>query len=129
FRGLDIWSTAQVEKPGTSGWLGRYFDNSCSGADPGPSAPNATRSKAADKAQAEPSAAIALTGEPPTALQGNKFLPIAFRSPSNLNYGAANRDMTIKGAFEKLNDVDHKMDEMAPARAGSDTNDFLQRSA
>ncbi len=139
FRSTDIWSTADPEKPGTSGWLGRYFDNCCSGADPGPAG-----SKGTAKTQAEPSAAIALTGEPPTALQGKKFLPIAFRSPNNLNYGAANRDMTIKGAFEKLNDVDHQTTEMDPSnpdavmQPGSkaslhphsgDTNDFVQRSA
>ena len=29
-------------------------------------------------------------------------ITIAFRSPQNLNYGAANRDMKIKDAFEKL---------------------------
>jgi uncharacterized protein (DUF1501 family) len=35
FRSMDIWHSAQPEREVvTNGWLGRYFDNTCSGADP-----------------------------------------------------------------------------------------------
>jgi uncharacterized protein (DUF1501 family) len=130
FRSTDIWMTGDPEKAGTAGWLGRYFDNCCAGSEPGNEKP----------AQAEPSAAIALTGEPPVALQGRKFLPIAFRTPGSLAYTEAGRDMKIKGAFEQLNDVDKQMDEKGVPTIplgtngslnlpSAETNMFLQRSA
>src|SRR5256884_2399145 len=35
FRSMDIWHSAQPDKEVvTTGWLGRYFDNTCKGADP-----------------------------------------------------------------------------------------------
>jgi uncharacterized protein (DUF1501 family) len=35
FRATEIWQTAtDAEKYATTGWLGRYFDNACPGADP-----------------------------------------------------------------------------------------------
>ena len=35
FRGTEIWQTAtDADKYSTSGWVGRYFDNACSGCDP-----------------------------------------------------------------------------------------------
>src|SRR5437763_5887662 len=35
FRSTDIWSSAEPEKASHAGWLGRYFDACCCGADPG----------------------------------------------------------------------------------------------
>src|SRR5690242_14981037 len=35
FRSMDIWQSGDPEKEVvTSGWIGRYFDNTCSGTDP-----------------------------------------------------------------------------------------------
>src|SRR4051812_20738014 len=35
FRSMDIWQSGQPEREmTTSGWLGRYFDNTCNGEDP-----------------------------------------------------------------------------------------------
>src|SRR5215471_15285596 len=35
FRSMDIWQSAQPDRDvAESGWLGRYFDNTCSGCDP-----------------------------------------------------------------------------------------------
>jgi uncharacterized protein (DUF1501 family) len=34
FHSTDIWQTASPENPKTQGWIGRYFDNACRGADP-----------------------------------------------------------------------------------------------
>jgi uncharacterized protein (DUF1501 family) len=61
FRSTDIWQTAEPEKTAHCGWLGRYFDNNCPGADPAPTP--------AAKA-ASPNSAIALVAEPPTSLVG-----------------------------------------------------------
>src|SRR5260221_507690 len=76
---------AEPENVGHSGWLGRYFDNCCSGADPGPAAKDKAAKDKKDKA-AEPDSAVALTNAPPTALSGEKFLPIAFRNLDGLAY-------------------------------------------
>ena len=136
FRSTDIWQTAEPEKVATSGWLGRYFDACCSGEDPG----HEPQPKAA-----EPNAAIALTAEPPTTLIGKKFIPLAFRSPSELTFSAAAGNDRLKTAFEKLNgdiglhDPINDADHVAPGGGaihiprGSETamqaDDLLQRSA
>jgi uncharacterized protein (DUF1501 family) len=143
FRGTDIWATAEPEKVGQTGWLGRYFDSCCSGADPGPAAKDAKK-KATEK-PAEPNSAVALTNDPPTALQGAKYIPIAFRNLEGLAYRDAAKNPALRTAFEKLNDVDaddmtnedHKVMQerqnklITPVTgAGRDqTEEFLQRTA
>jgi len=141
FRGTDIWATAEPDKVGHSGWLGRYFDNCCSGADPGPTAKNAKQDKTA-----EPNSAVALTNDPPTVLQGEKYIPIAFRNLEGLSYRDAARNAAVRSAFEKLNDVgpDEMMDDehqimhdrqnklILPetgAQPREQTEEFLQRTA
>jgi len=135
FRSTDIWQTAEPEKMARCGWLGHYFDNNCPGTDPAPT-PSA---KAAD-----PDAAIALVAEPPTSLVGEKFIPLTFRSPSDLAY-TGSRNEKVKSAFERLNsDIGLTHDMMdgkspsdqkiviprgLPKPADHDTSDFLQRSA
>jgi uncharacterized protein (DUF1501 family) len=136
FRSTDIWQTAEPGRVATSGWLGRYFDACCPGQDPGHDA----QPKAAD-----PNAAIALTAEPPTTLMGEKFIPLAFRSPADLTFSAGNGNDRLKTAFEKLNndvglrdpitDAAHKAagSQAIHIPRGSETavqaDDFLQRSA
>src|SRR6266566_4519438 len=97
-------------------------------------------------ATAEPNAAVALTNDPPTALQGEKYLPIAFRNLEGLTYRSGARDPSVRSAFEKLNDVDtdemhdeeHKMMQerqkklILPetgAAPREQTEEFLQRTA
>src|SRR5258707_137140 len=99
FRATDIWSSAEPEKASHAGWLGRYFDACCSGADPGQPAGAKSTPKPAD-----PAAAIALTNAPPIALEGDKFIPITFRNPESLTYREGQKNGAIKSAFEKLND-------------------------
>src|SRR5438105_11703995 len=86
FRSTDIWQTAEPEKTARSGWLGRYFDACCSGEDPGPGAKHEGGAANKGVKAAEPSAAIALTAEPPTTLIGERFIPIAFRNPGELTH-------------------------------------------
>jgi uncharacterized protein (DUF1501 family) len=140
FRGTDIWATAEPDKVAQTGWLGRYFDSCCSGADPGPAA-NAKKDKAA-----EPNSAVALTNDPPTALQGAKYIPIAFRNLEGLSYRDGAKNPAVHRAFEKLNDVDademsdqdHKMMQerqkklitpVTGAQPREQTEEFLQRTA
>lgn len=119
FRSTDIWASAEPTKVSQSGWIGRYFDACCSGQDPTPR-------------QAEPSTAVALTNDPPQALSGEKFLPIAFRNTGSLQHRGTSRDAKLTSAFDKLNDVNMpamKGDEHATAPAGQAAEDFLERSA
>ena len=125
FRATDIWASAEPEKVARTGWIGRYFDACCAGQDPGPG----------------PDAAVALTNDPPQTLQGDKYLPIAFRSPDSLTYREGRRSGTVKTAFEKLNDADvmpAMMDNKPAMPMGTkgslqpkqdQAEDFLQRTA
>jgi uncharacterized protein (DUF1501 family) len=141
FRSTDIWSSAEPEKTSHAGWLGRYFDACCSGADPGQPAGAKPTPKPAD-----PAAAIALTNSPPIALEGDKFIPITFRNPESLTYRQGQKNGAIKSAFEKLNDGgmtelgmdddDHKRLPKIPYGtegslnlAKDETDMFVQRSA
>src|SRR5262245_24217986 len=64
FRSMDIWHSAQPtnEQP-TSGWLGRYFDNTCSGCDP--------------------HVGVAIGGQQPMAVKGERVTALAFERPEN----------------------------------------------
>lgn len=149
FRSTDIWSSAEPEKNSSSGWLGRYFDSCCSGADPGPqTAGKAKPSSPAKPQAADPAAAIALTNAPPIALEGDKFIPITFKNPASLTYQEGQKNAMVKSAFEKLNDGemtelgmdddDHKMAHLPKIPYGTEgsltlpkaeTDMFVQRSA
>ena len=79
FRSMDIWQTAVPERENiTTGWLGRYFDNTCNGADP--------------------HAGIAIGGQAPLAMKGDKTSPLAFERPENYRYNGADKD-----DYKKLN--------------------------
>jgi uncharacterized protein (DUF1501 family) len=90
FKSTDIWETASPDGRRHRGWLGRYFDNACSGCDPLP-----------------PESAIALTSEAPLSLQGDRFQPLAFDDPRALQWDAG-RDPLLARAREKLSEPDAK---------------------
>jgi len=64
FTSMDIWHTADTDAHG-DGWLGRYFDNQCSGQPSGCSGHDG----------------IAIGREAPLAMEGRTFKPIAFETP------------------------------------------------
>jgi uncharacterized protein (DUF1501 family) len=67
FRATDIWTSAQPEKEQpSSGWVGRYFDNTCAGADP--------------------HVGVAIGGQLPLAMQGEKIRPLSFERPESYKY-------------------------------------------
>jgi uncharacterized protein (DUF1501 family) len=149
FRSTDIWSSAEPEKASHAGWLGRYFDACCSGADPGNTGSQPAKPQAVEKVKpADPAAAIALTNAPPIALEGDKFIPITFKNPESLTYREGQKSSAIKTAFEKLNDGgmtepgmdddDHRMSRLPKIPYGTEgslnlakdeTDMFVQRSA
>ncbi|MBI1851013.1 MAG: DUF1501 domain-containing protein [Planctomycetes bacterium] len=85
FTSTDIWETASPDGREHRGWIGRYFDCSCKGADPCP-----------------PENAIALSPTAPLALQGDRFQPIAFNDPQSLEWQGG-RDPNLAAAHDALN--------------------------
>jgi len=67
FRSMDIWQSAQPEREQPStGWLGRYFDNTCPGCDP--------------------HVGVSMGETLPMAMQGEKVFPISFERPDSYRY-------------------------------------------
>lgn len=80
FRSMDIWHTAQPDREtAVSGWLGRYFDNTCTGSDP--------------------HVGIAMGETVPLAMKGEKFLPLSFERPESYRYTGKD----VEG-YRKLNE-------------------------
>lgn len=105
FVSMDIWHTADPDQRRHNGWLGRYVDACCAGADPPP-----------------PTEAIALLKESPLALIGERFAPLTFEDVNDLTWKAGRRDAGAAAAFRKLNSG-------AQAGGTSDVQQFLQRAA
>ncbi|MCZ7649021.1 MAG: DUF1501 domain-containing protein [Planctomycetota bacterium] len=84
FTATDIWETASPDGVQHRGWLGRFFDAQCKGAE-----------------RVTPESAIALTQEAPLTLQGMKYIPVAFSTPEELDWKQG-RYPHLKKAFEKI---------------------------
>ena len=109
FVATDIWATADPGGRMHDGWIGRYFDCTCTGKDP-----------------CDPKLGIALTQESPLAMQGRRFNPVSFESPQELSWRGPGNSGAGRGAFEKLNalpEANKTKGEEAKALA------FLQRTA
>lgn len=117
FTSMDIWHTADPMQRQQNGWLGRYFDACCKGSDPDP----------------EPIQGIALTQEQPLAMQGDRFMPLAFQNPESLTWRGGRSDKTADALFRKLNGMDGESGADAGpgknAGANEKTEHFLQRAA
>jgi len=129
FRATDIWTTGEPERLGTTGWLGRYCDATCNGSDPGGA-----------KKEIDPATAIALDSEPPTALQGAKYVPLTFAGAGRgggLGAGASQGGRFARGGAGMQNDTLAKLNGNDPASvmaaahpsAAAKAEDFLQRTA
>ncbi|HEY8665169.1 MAG TPA: DUF1501 domain-containing protein [Tepidisphaeraceae bacterium] len=116
FRSMDIWQSAQPEREtATSGWLGRYFDATCAGADP--------------------HVGVAIGEVLPLAMQGERITPLAFERPESYRYNGRDKDHYLK-----LNQAPAKSpttkpspsaaaDRKPPATDSKTTLDFLHRTA
>jgi len=128
FRAMEIWQTADPTHPPKTGWLGRYFDACCAGADPkdGPAA--AGRGGAAAK-EMDPKAAINIGPLAPLALQGNQFTAVSFQRPESYQWFAGNRhvDSKMKAAFSAVNGLNNPASDQP--NTGNPTLDFLERTA
>ncbi|HUN82510.1 MAG TPA: DUF1501 domain-containing protein [Phycisphaerae bacterium] len=86
FVATDIWSTADPQGRHHDGWIGRYFDCTCKGAD-----------------RPDPKLAISITSEAPLALSGKRFAPVSFGSPDELTWRGAGGEPIQRAAFDQLN--------------------------
>ncbi|HMB95291.1 MAG TPA: DUF1501 domain-containing protein, partial [Tepidisphaeraceae bacterium] len=110
FRAMDIWQSAVPEKEiVTSGWLGRYFDNSCPGCDP--------------------HVGVAIGETSPLAMRGEKVMPLSFDRPENYRYNGP--DKQRYSALNQNNDPlpsPHSPDNTPIITPGEQLN-FLTRTA
>lgn len=115
FRSMDIWHSAQPDRESpTSGWLGRYFDNTCAGSDP--------------------HAGVQIGETPMMAMKGERITPLAFERADNYRYRGKDRKR-----YEALNELHNTAPATQPTTAGrgrkpdiitaSDQLGFLTRTA
>lgn len=107
FTSMDIWHTADPQLRHREGWIGRYFDACCRGEDP-----------------PDPVQGVALMKEAPLAMQGQRFLPLAFENAEALTWRGPRRDPLAEETFRRLNNIDG---DFPPAQ--NPLADYLQRAA
>jgi uncharacterized protein (DUF1501 family) len=116
FRSTDIWQSASdADRYETHGWIGRYFDSCCQGADP--------------------TVGVAIGSEMPMAFAGLNPTGIAFARPEQLHWSVGGGDHSVEELFRELN---RPAEVHAGATVGAvgaaaqhdgSTLDFLQRVA
>ena len=125
FRSTEIWQTASdSDRNETHGWLGRYFDNCCSGADP--------------------TVGVAIGEEMPQAFAAKNPTGVTFSRPEQFRWRPSESNIGHMSAeeifFRQLNQFDRERTPTAtdgasigtlPGKTNSDlsTLDFLQRTA
>jgi uncharacterized protein (DUF1501 family) len=122
FRSTEIWQTAaDGEKIESSGWLGRYFDNTCSGC--------------------EPTVAVNIGRQMPQAFQAKHPVGVSLESPQSYRFISREKgksaEMTEE-SYRKLNEPDSEMAENAggtisaihgSVQSPGSALDFLERTA
>ena len=77
FRSMDIWHSAAPDKEHvTSGWVGKYFDNTCSGADP--------------------HVGVSIGEQLPLAMKGDRITPLSFDRPETYRYNGNDKDRYLQ---------------------------------
>lgn len=100
FRSMEIWHTASdSDEYLSSGWIGRYFDNCCSGS-------------------ARPQVGVAVMPDRPQAFEGEQGLGVAFENPHRYGW-VEGQGLDTKATFEALN---------ARTASDNDTLDFLRHT-
>lgn len=103
FKSMDIWHTADTNAT-SDGWLGRYFDNQCSGED------------------CSGHAGLAIGRTAPLAMQGRTYKPIAFESAELFRWTSEGVDDATDAAYDALSQNG------APGHDGGEAS-FLFRTA
>jgi uncharacterized protein (DUF1501 family) len=114
FRSTAIWETGEPARVAKHGWLGRYFDAQCSGADP-----------------IAPDAGISIGSLSPVALAGKQFQPVSFQTPEQFQWlpgrGGDKTHHQLREAYRTINDIGPR-NTPCPVCANQEL-DFLQRTA
>ncbi|MFB0985256.1 MAG: DUF1501 domain-containing protein [Phycisphaerales bacterium] len=82
FASMDIWHTGRSDGQGT-GWLGRYFDNTCNGSP-------------------TPEAAISIGRRAPLALMGDVQKPVSFEDARLFRWKGEDLHDAMKAPYEKV---------------------------
>ena len=127
FRSTEIWQTASdADRTATEGWLGRYFDNCCAGADP--------------------TVGVSIGDEAPQAFAARHPTGVTFSRPEQFRWRSSEPNNGRMSAeeffFRQLNDANGAEDAPAAAADGASISalsgrtksdvgalDFLQRTA
>ena len=124
FRSTEIWQTAcDSEKLEAYGWLGRYFDNACSGCDP--------------------TVAVNIGRQMPQAFAAKKPTGVSLDSPQNYRFISPEKSKrgemnNAEESFRKLNESETEMAENSgdtvgaihgQIQHGGSVLDFLERTA
>ncbi|MFZ4751052.1 MAG: DUF1501 domain-containing protein [Phycisphaerales bacterium] len=113
FTSMDIWQTGRLDAKG-SGWIGRYFDNTCNGTP-------------------RPEASVAIGRNAPLALEGEVQKPIAFESPSLFRWNGQDLHASLKDPYDRINRAGGGAPDAGagvPDAGGGDTQKaFLMRTA
>lgn len=104
FTSMDIWQTGRLDAKG-SGWIGRYFDNTCNGTP-------------------VPEGAVAIGRNAPLAMQGDIQKPIAFENPSLFRWLGEDLHGAMKDPYDAIN----RAGAVGGAEPGSQ-REFLMRTA
>ncbi len=104
FTSMDIWQTGRLDAKG-SGWIGRYFDNTCNGTP-------------------IPEGAVAIGRNAPLAMQGDIQKPIAFENPSLFRWLGEDLHGAMKDPYDAIN----RAGAVGGAAAGTQ-REFLMRTA
>jgi len=124
FRSTEIWQTASdADRAESYGWLGRYFDNACSGCDP--------------------TVAVSVGRQMPQSFAAKHPKGVSLDSPEHYKFVSGEKTKAgetggMESSFRKLNELDPGMTENAggsvdaiagPAKHAGSVMDFLERTA
>lgn len=112
FRSTDIWQTAEPQKHSNKGWLGKYFDSCCHGADP--------------------TVGVSIGGSAPLAFSAEHPTGVSFSKPER--YRWFNTDAQAESAYRELNQNESEgggsINMVAGGKKSQISNlDFLERTA
>ena len=123
FKSMDIWQTADTTGTG-EGWIGRYFDCRCNGAQPKPGA-QAGANAATTPGALTGDAGIALGRNAPLAMQGRIFRPTSFETPELFRWTGLDVDKHMEEPYHEIARTEH----VAGLRGGDSSAAFLMRTA
>lgn len=83
FTSMDIWHTGDPSNPNTTGWIARYFDNTCNGTP-------------------DPEAGISIGRESPHALMGDLHKPVEFEAPDLFKWVGEDIHPALAKPYEEL---------------------------